>query len=33
MNAPVSRIDLAQAELEPGSERGGLFVIDARFHI
>ena len=33
MNAPVSRIDLAQAELEPGSEPGSLFVNGARFHI
>jgi hypothetical protein len=33
MNAPVSRIDLAQAKREPGSEPGRLPVIDAEFHI
>jgi hypothetical protein len=29
----VSRIDLAEAKLEPGSEPGRLFVNGVRFHI
>jgi hypothetical protein len=33
MNAPVNRIDLTHAELEPGSAPGRLFVNGARFHI
>ena len=33
MNAPVSRIDLAQAKLEPGSEPGRLVMNGARFHL
>jgi hypothetical protein len=33
MNAPVIRIDLAQAMREPGSEPGRLFMNGARFHL
>jgi hypothetical protein len=33
MSAPVSRIDLAPAKLEPDSESGRLFVKGARFRI